>query len=68
MARWTYILVKTKRDKIQAAMSFNRLLEKSPAKSSFKLSILILDKGECRRSTGINFGTFIVFDLHKRLA
>ena len=42
--------------------------EKSPAKSSFKLSVLILDKGECRRSTGINFGTFIVFDLYKRLA
>ena len=68
MARWTYILVKTKRDKRQAAMSFNRLLEKSPAKSSFKLSVLIMDKGECRRSTGINFGAFIVFDLHKRLA
>ena len=27
-----------------------------------------MDKGECRRSTGTNFGTFIVFDLHKRFA
>ena len=27
-----------------------------------------MDKGECRRSTGTNFGTFIVFDLDKRLA
>ena len=44
-------------------MSFNRLFEKSPAKGSFKWSALILDKGECRRSTGINFETFIVFDL-----
>ena len=48
-------------------MSFNRLFEKSPAKSSFKWSVLILDKGECRRSTGINFGTFIVFDLQSNL-
>ena len=49
-------------------MSFNRLFQKSPTKSSFKWSLLIVDKGEWRRSAGINFGTFIVFDLHKRLA
>ena len=60
--------LKTKRDKRQPAMSFNRLFEKSPTKSSFKWSVLIMDKGECRRSTRINFGTFIAFDLHKRLA
>ena len=59
---------KTKRDKRQPAMSFNRLFEKSPTKSSFKWSVLIMDKGECRRSTRINFGTFIAFDLHKQLA
>ena len=34
MARWTYIQVKAKRDKRQAAMSFNRLFEKSPTKKS----------------------------------
>ena len=49
-------------------MSFNKLFEKSSKKSSFKWSVLIADKGERRRSTRINFGTFIVFDLHKRLA
>ena len=27
-----------------------------------------MDKGEYNRSTGINFETFFVFDLHKRLA
>ena len=32
------------------------------------LTVLIMDKGECRRSAGINFGIFFVFDLHKRLA
>ena len=68
MAQGTYIQVKTKQDKRQAAMSFNRLFEKSPVKSGLKWSVLILDKGECRRSTGVNFGTLIVFDLHKRLA
>ena len=26
-----------------------------------------MDKGKCRRSTGINFGTFIVFDLQSNL-
>ena len=41
-------------------MSFNRLFEKSPTKNSFKWSVLIVDKGECRRSTGMNFGTFTV--------
>ena len=46
-------------------MSFNRLFERSPRKSSFKWSVIIMDKGECRRSTRINFETFIVFDLHK---
>ena len=64
----TYIQVKTKQDKRKAAMSFNRLFEKSPTESSFKWSVLIMDKGECRRSTRINFETFIVFHLHKRLA
>ena len=65
MARWTYTSVKTKRDKRQIAWSFNRLYEKLPTKSSFKWSVLIMDKGECRPSTGINFGTFSIFD--KRL-
>ena len=32
--------------KKQAAMSFNRLFENSPTKSSFKWSVLIMDKGE----------------------
>ena len=41
-------------------MSFNRLFEKLPTKNSFKWSVLIVDKGECRRSTGMNFGTFTV--------
>ena len=41
----------------QAAMSFNRLFEKSPTKSSFKWSVLIVDKGECMNSKAINFGT-----------
>ena len=41
-------------------MSFNRLFEESPRKCSFKWSFLIMDKGGCRRSTGINFETFIV--------
>ena len=27
-----------------------------------------MDKGECRSFTGFDFGTFIVFDLHTRLA
>ena len=31
-------------------MSFNRLLKKSPTESSFKWPVLIMDKGECRRS------------------
>ena len=44
------------------------LFEKSSTKSSFKWSVLIMDKGECRRSTEIDGGTFIVFDLHKRIA
>ena len=58
--------VKTKWDKRQAAMSFNRLFEKPPTKSSFKWSVLIMDKGECTRSAGINFGTFIALYLYKR--
>ena len=45
-------------------MYFNKRFEKSPTESSFKWSILIMDKGECRRSARINFGNFIVFDLH----
>ena len=40
-------------------MSFNRLFEKSPTKSSFKWSVLIMDKGECRRSTRINLGPLL---------
>ena len=40
-------------------MSFNRLFEKLPTKSSFKWSILIVDKGEYRRSTGISFGPLL---------
>ena len=52
----------------QVAMSFNRVFEKSPTKSSSKWSVLIMEKGECRHSTGINFVTFSVFDLHKGLA
>ena len=43
-------------------MSFNEISEKSPS------SILIMDRCECRCSTGIHNGTFIAFDLHKRLA
>ena len=54
-----------KKDKL---LCLNRLFGKSPAKSSFKWSVVIVDKGECRRSTGIKFGIFVVFDLHKRLA
>ena len=42
-------------------MPFRRLFEKSPTKSSFKWSVLIVDKGKCRRSTGINFGTLLFF-------
>ena len=49
-------------------MSFNRLFKELSRKCSFKWSFLIMDKGGCRRSAGINFETFIVFDLHKRLA
>ena len=52
----------------KAVLSFNIRFEKSTTESSFKWSVLIVDKGEGRRSTGINFGTFIVFDLHKQLA
>ena len=35
--------------------------------SSFKWSVHIMDKGEIRHSAVINFGTFIVCGLHKRL-
>ena len=65
---WHEEQVKTKPDKRQAAMSFSRLFGKSPTKSSFKWSVVIMDKGDCRPSTGINFGTFFVSDLHKQLA
>ena len=41
-------------------MSFNRLFEKQPAKSSFKWPVFMLDKSECRPSTGNTFGKFIV--------
>ena len=43
-------------------MSFNEYFEKLPTNTSFKWSVPIMDKDKCRRSTGINFGTF------KRLA
>ena len=36
-------------------------------KSGFKWSFPIMNIGKCRRSTGINFRTLIVFDLHERL-
>ena len=36
-------------------------------KNIFKWSVLIMDKGECRRPTRMNFETFIVFDLRKQL-
>ena len=49
-------------------MSFKGFFEKSPTKNSFKWSFLIMNKKVCRHSTGINFGTFIVFGLHKQLA
>ena len=49
-------------------MSFNRLFEKLLIKTSFELSVPIMDKGECRRSIWNNFGKFTVFDLHKQLA
>ena len=68
MIRWTYIKVKTKRDKRQVAEYFNRPFEELPTQSSFKWSVLILGKAECRRSTVINFGAFVAFDLHKRIA
>ena len=41
--------------------------EKLP-NSILKWSVFIMDKGECKCSAGIIFGTFIVYDLHKRLA
>ena len=49
-------------------MYCNGRFEISLTKSSFEWSVLIMDKIECRRSTGINFGIFIVFDSDKRLA
>ena len=69
MTQWTYILVKTKtkQHKRQTTMHFNGLFEKSPTKSSFKWSVLIMNKGECKHSTGKILGKFIVFELHKRL-
>ena len=48
-------------------MSFYRGFEKLPIKSGFKWSFPIMNIGKCRRSTGINFRTLIVFDLHERL-
>ena len=63
------IIYKLKQNRIKdKLLCLNRLFEKSPTKSSFKWSDLIMNKGECRPSTGINFGTFAVFDLHKQLA
>ena len=43
-------------------------LKNRQQKSTFKWSVLIMDKGKCRHSTKINFATFVVFDLHKQLA
>ena len=49
-------------------LSFNGLFEKSPTRGSLKWSALSMEKSECKRSTRFNFRTYIVFDLHKRLA
>ena len=63
------IIYKLKQNGIkEKLLLFNRLFEKSPTKISFKWSVLIMDKGECWCCAAINFGTFIVFGLHKRLA
>ena len=67
MIRWTYIKVKTKWDKRQVAVYFNRPFEELSTQSSFKWSVQILGTVECRRSTVINFGTFVAFDLHKQI-
>ena len=40
-------------------MHFNGLFEKSPTKSRFKWSVLIMDKGECKHSTGKTLGTLL---------
>lgn len=45
-------------------MSINKKLPNS----IFKWSVFIMDTGECNCSAGIIFGTFVVYDLHKRLA
>ena len=45
-------------------MSFHGHFEKSPTKSSFKWPVLIIDNGECWRSTWVNFGSFIVFYMY----
>lgn len=37
-------------------------------KISFKSSANIVDRCGCSRFTEINFGSFIVFDIHNRLA
>ena len=47
-------------------MSFNRLFENFLSKS-IKWLILILEKNECSPSIRMNFGTLIVFDIHKQL-
>ena len=44
------------------------LLIDLPTESGFKWTVLIMNKCECRLSKEIDFGTFIVFDIHKRLA
>ena len=49
-------------------MYFNKFFEKSPTKGSFKMPFLIMGKGKCRPSTGINLGTVIVFHLQKQLS
>ena len=57
---------KVRHDGLIYKLKQNGIFEKSPTEISFKWSVLIMGKGECRRSTRINFG--MVFDLHKRLA
>ena len=42
-------------------MSFNRLFKKTPTKSSFKWSFLIVDKGECRLPQGSISGPLLLF-------
>ena len=58
--------IKDKLNKRQ--ISFNKLFRKLSTKCSFKLSVITMGKCYYRFFTGISFWTFIVFNLHKRLA